>query len=264
MSSSSLLAGKRGVVFGFASVRSLAFSIADAWQQSGCEAITIGIQTERFRPALEKATVKWAKKPHVVVCDVLNDDNVKNAWDEISSYHGNDGIQMLAHSIAYASTAALKSPFIDTTRADFLAAHDASVYSLIALASGAVPLMNKGGKGGSIVSLSFIGGQRCVPSYKVMGAAKASLEAVNRQLAVELGPLKIRSNVLSPGPIDTLAARGIPGFTTLRDSTNARLPIGRGVDGGDVGSLAAFLASDAAKAITGQTINVDGGLSALA
>lgn len=242
----------------------MAFSIADAWQRSGSEAITIGIQTERFRPALEKATSKWAKQPHVVVCDVLNDASITSAWDEISAYHGKDGVQMLAHSIAFASTSSLKSAFIDTTRADFLAAHDASVFSLIALARGAVPLMNKGGKGGSIVSLSFIGGQRCVPSYKVMGAAKASLEAVNRQLAVELGPQRIRANVLSPGPIDTLAARGIPGFTTLRDATNARLPIGRSVDGADVGSLAAFLASDAASAITGQTINVDGGMSALA
>lgn len=259
-----LLLGKRGVVLGFASIRSLAFSIADSWQKNGCEAITIGIQTERFRPALEKATAKWKNQPHVVICDVSSDTSINSAWEEISTFHGSNGIQMLAHSIAYASTAALKSAFIDTTRADFLGAHDASVYSLIALTRGAVPLMNKGEKGGSIVSLSFIGGQRCVPNYKVMGAAKASLEAVNRQLAVELGPLKIRANVLSPGPIDTLAARGIPGFTTLRDTTNARLPIGRAVVGEDVGALAAFLASDAASAITGQTINVDGGLSALA
>jgi enoyl-[acyl-carrier protein] reductase I len=264
------LAGKRGAVFGFASPRSLACAIAEAWARAGCggERLTVGIQSERFRPALDKASRAWpGGPPRVVVCDVGDDASLAAAWAEIGDGCGAGGLQLLAHSIAHASAPAMRGAVLETSRADFAAAHDASAYSLIALARGAAPLMARGGAGGSIVSLSFLGAQRCVPEYKVMGAAKASLEAVSRALAVELGPaLGVRANVISAGPVDTLAARGIPRFRELKDATDARLPVarGRGVAGADVGALAAFLASDAAAAITGQVLYVDGGYSALA
>ena len=260
------LAGKRGAVFGFASSRSLAFAIADAWVRGGAEAVTVGIQTARFAPALERATRDWRLRPHVVECDLASDASLERAWAEIGAHHGAAGLQMLAHSAAFASPAALRGRFLDTARADFAAAHDASAYSLVALARGAAPLMARGGRGGSIVSLSFVGAARAVPAYKVMGAAKASLEACSRALAAELGPARVRVNVVSAGPIDTLAARGIPGFAQLKDAAAARAPLvlGRPLAAADVGALAAFLASDAAEAITGQTLYVDAGYSALA
>ncbi len=262
------LAGKRGAVFGFASSRSLAFAIADAWVRGGAEAVTVGVQTARFVPALEKASRHWPMRPHVVECDLASDASLARAWDEIGAHHGARGLQMLAHSAAYASPAALRGSLLETARADFAAAHDASAFSLLALARGAAPLMARGGRGGSVVALSFIGARRAVPAYKVMGPAKASLEACARGLAAELGAQRVRVNVVSAGPIDTLAARGIPGFTALRDAAAARAPLAlpgaRALAAADVGALAAFLASDAAEAITGQTLYVDAGYSALA
>ena len=174
------LAGKRGAVFGFASHRSLAFAVAEAWVRGGAASVSIGIQTARFAPALARATRDWALRPHVVECDLASDASVERAFAEIAAHHGAGGLQMLAHSAAHAPSAALRGAFVDTARADFAAAHDASAYSLVALARGALPLMALGGQGGSIVALSFLGAARAVPAYKVMGPAKASLEASAR------------------------------------------------------------------------------------
>lgn len=263
------LAGKRGAVFGFASHRSLAFAVAEAWVRGGAASVSIGIQTARFAPALARATRDWALRPHVVECDLASDASVERAFAEIAAHHGAGGLQMLAHSAAHAPSAALRGAFVDTARADFAAAHDASAYSLVALARGALPLMALGGQGGSIVALSFLGAARAVPAYKVMGPAKASLEASARALAAELGAQRVRVNVISPGPVDTLAARGIPGFLALRDAAAERAPLAlpggrRFLEAQDVGALAAFLASDGAAAITGQTLYVDAGASAMA
>jgi enoyl-[acyl-carrier protein] reductase I len=176
----------------------------------------------------------------------------------------------------------MQSPFLETTREDFRVAHDISAYSLIAISRAAKPLLMKGTasssqtpssggsayprtpSSGSIISLSYLGSQRVVPQYKVMGAAKASLEAVSRALAVDLGSSGIRVNTISAGPIETLAARGIRDFMDMKEWAAKSAPLKRGINLEDVGQTAAFLASDLASGITGQTIFVDCGVSALA
>lgn len=193
--------------------------------------------------------------------DVTSDAAIASTFDQIQADTGR--INMLLHSIAYASPAAMKLPLIETTRQDFAQAMDISAYSLVALARTALPLLAAGG-GGSILSLSYLGAERAVPTYKVMGPAKAALESLTRGLAVELGPRSIRVNSLSPGPMDTLAARGIAGFTELRAQAGGKAPLGRLATQSDVGAVATFLSSDAAAAITGQTWYVDGGLSIMA
>lgn len=254
------LSGRSCAVFGFASTRSLAWGIASSWRAAGAR-VSIGIASERFRGALDRATADWPHRPHVVVCDVTSDASVVAALDSVGAAH--DGrLHALAHSVASAPTAAMRAPLLETTRADFLAAHDVSAYSLIALTRAALPLLELAG-GGSVCSLSYVGAVRAAPSYRVMGAAKASLEATSRALAAELGPRGVRVNVISSGPVDTLAARGIAGFTDLRASVAARSPLARGVTPSDVGALATFLASDGASGITGQTLYVDGGFSAV-
>ncbi len=213
-----------------------------------------------------------------------SDASIDEAWEAIGQAHAGR-LHLLAHSVAYASQRSMKEPFVQTTREDFLQAHSLSAYSLVALARGALPLMEAAVAHGneraakdsstsppppsspppptaSIIALSYIGAQRAAGSYRVMGAAKASLEASARHLALELGPKRIRVNVLSPGPIDTLAARGIPGFTSMKESAAQRSPLGRGIVASDVGGAAAFLASDDASGVTGQTIYVDTGFSA--
>lgn len=260
MAASHRLTNKVGAVFGFASHRSLAWSIADAWNREGAT-VCFGLQNERFRPALEKLVQGWERKPQIVLCDVQDDTNIDNAFKEISEKNGGK-LDCLAHSIAFATQSAMKNPFLQCSRDDFRIAHEISAYSLIALTRGAHPLMKTAG-GGSVMALSYIGAQRVVPAYKVMGAAKASLESTARYLAAELGSDKIRVNNISAGPIDTLAARGIPGFTTMRDDAAAQSPLQGGVKGTDVGNLAAFLASDDSSAITAQTLYVDCGYSSM-
>jgi enoyl-[acyl-carrier protein] reductase I len=223
---------------------------------------------------------------------VSSDESVAEAFRAVGDAHGGR-LHLLAHSIAYATPRSMKEPFVQTTREDFLLAHSISAYSLVALARGALPLMEAAVGGGdavavaaaagapppapsqqpaspppppptaSIVALSYIGAQRAGGAYRVMGAAKASLEASARHLALELGPRRIRVNVLSPGPIDTLAARGIPGFTGMKEAARERSPLGRGIVAADVGGAATFLASDDAAGVTGQTLYVDTGFSAV-
>lgn len=206
-----MLAHKACAVFGFASRRSLAWGIAAAWARAGA-AVTVGIQSERFRGALERAAADWREPPHVVVCDVADDASVAAAIDAVGAARGGV-LHALAHSVAFAPAAAMRAPLLDTSRADFLLAHSVSAYSLVALARAAAPLLERGGGGASITALSYVGATRAVGAYRVMGAAKASLEATARALALELGPRGVRVNVISAGPVDTLAARGIAGFT---------------------------------------------------
>jgi enoyl-[acyl-carrier protein] reductase I len=223
-----------------------------SWHASGAT-LSIGISSDRFRPALEKATAGWAVRPHIVSCDVGSDASLAEAWQAIAAAHGGR-LHHLAHSIAYASPAAMKGAFLDITREDFRHAHDISAYSLVALARGALPLMEAagaagsaagsavggsaaaagggeageaarrgggGGGGGSILSLSYLGAARAADTYRVMGPAKASLEAASRQLALELGRRGVRVNVISAGPVDTLAARGIQGFSVSGERVGA-------------------------------------------
>ena len=263
--------GLSAAVFGFASTRSLAWGIASAWRAAGAS-VTVGIQSERFRGALLAATADWQLPPHIVVCDVGEDASIAAAFDAIGAHHGGV-LHALAHSVAFAPASAMRAPLLATSREDFLAAHSISAYSLLPLARGAAPLMARGpgpsgsgsgsGGGGSILALSYLGSQRAAPNYRVMGAAKASLEACARGLAAELGPQGIRVNVLSVGPVPTLAARGIADFHALSEHAAARAPLGRGVALPEVGSAAVFLGGPASCGITGQTIYVDAGFSAV-
>ncbi len=163
---------------------------------------------------------------------------------------------MLVHSIGFAPAAALQNPFSETTREDFRIAHDVSVYSLIALARGAAPLMIDGG---SIITLTYYGAEKVVPRYNIMGVAKASLEATVRYLAADLGRKNIRVNAISAGPIKTLAARGIGGLSDMLKAHAERAPLGRNVDQAEVGGASVYLASDLSGAVTGEVHYVDAG-----
>ena len=258
------LAGRCCAVFGFANHRSLAWGAARAYQAAGA-AVVVGLAHERFRPALERLTAAWPVPPTVVVADVTDDAALDAAFGAIAAAHGGR-LHALLHAVAHAPASALRAPLLECSRADFAATLDVSAFSLLALARRAAPLLEAAG-GGSVAALSFAGAARAAPGYGVMGPAKAALEALVRALAVELGPRGVAVNAISPGPVDTLAARGLPGFTALRDRVRAATPVG-GAGGGrpitldDVGALAAFLATDAGRAVSGQTLLVDAGFSA--
>jgi len=215
-----MLANQACAVFGFASTRSLAWGIASAWAAAGAD-VTVGIQSERFRGALERAGAAWARPPHVVVADAADDASVAAAVAAAGARAPGGRLAALAHSIAWAPAAALRAPLLETSRADFAAAHDVSAYSLVAFARAGAPLL---AGGGVLLALSYVGAARAARTYRVMGPAKASLEATARALALELGPRGVRVNVISAGPVDTLAARGIESFGVR----GARARVGRG------------------------------------
>jgi len=203
------LKGLTGAVFGFANPKSIAWGIAEAWNSAGAS-VCIGIQSGRFAKGVAAATASWASPPLVFECDVTDDASVAAAFAAISQ-HTSGRLNFLAHSLAFAPAPAMQGSLLSTTRGDFATAHAISAYSLLSLTRGALPLMQASG-GGSVVALSYIGSQRAARNYCVMGPAKASLEACARGLAAELGTQGIRVNVISPGPINTLAARGISNF----------------------------------------------------
>jgi enoyl-[acyl-carrier protein] reductase I len=177
-----MLQGKVAAVFGFASVKSIAWGCCQSFQKNGCHVI-IGIQNARFRPALERVTADWPVPPTVVECDVTNDADVERTFGSIAAVHNK--LHVLVHSIAYASPTAMRGALLDCPRVDFITAHDVSAYSLIALSRASAPLLRASGSG-SVIAMSYLGAERLVPQYKVMGAAKASLESVARQLAFEM------------------------------------------------------------------------------
>ena len=187
-------------------------------------------------------------------CDVTKDDQIAGVFNEVGAKFGR--LNLLLHSVAFAPKDALEGEFVNTSREAFRVAHDVSAYSLVALARAAAPLMTDGG---SIVAMSYYGAEKVVPHYNVMGVAKAALEASTRYLAYDLGPKKIRVNCISAGPVNTLAARGIGGFTEMLKQYEARSPLKRNVLPEELGATGTFLASDGAAAITGQVIYVDSG-----
>jgi enoyl-[acyl-carrier protein] reductase I len=190
----------------------------------------------------------------ILPCDVTKDDEMTRVFAEVKQKFGR--LHLMLHSVAFAPKDALEGEFINTSREAFRVAHDVSAYSLVALARGAAPLMTDGG---SIVAMSYYGAEKVVPHYNVMGVAKAALEASTRYLAYDLGPKKIRVNCISAGPVNTLAARGISGFTEMLKHYEAHAPLKRNVLPEELGATGAFLASDGAAAITGQVIYVDSG-----
>ena len=249
----SLLAGQLGIVFGVANKRSIAWAIAQAWHRAGAK-LAFTYQGERLKENVEELAGTFGKDTLLLECDVSRDDHIARVFDEVGKKFGS--LQLLLHSVAFAPKEALEREFVNTRREAFRIAHDVSAYSLVALARGAAPLMTAGG---SIIAMTYYGSEKVVPHYNVMGVAKAALEASARYLAYDLGPRKIRVNCISAGPVNTLAARGIAGFTEMLKHYEARAPLKRNVLPEELGATGVFLASDGAAAITGQVIYVDCG-----
>jgi len=246
------LEGRTAVVFGVANKRSIAWSIAQGLHNAGAK-LAVTYQNERME--LEaKDLILSLPGAEAFQCDVSNDAEIDRLFAQLKERYGK--LHVLVHSVAYAPPEELKGDFVNTTREGFRVAHDVSVYSLIAVAHGAAPLMEDGG---SIITMTYYGAEKVVPHYNVMGVAKASLEASARYLAYDLGPKTIRVNCISAGPVQTLAARGISGFTSMLKHYQERAPLKRSCEPTELGTTGVFLASDGAAAITGQVIYVDGG-----
>lgn len=248
-----VLSEKIGVVFGVANKRSIAWAIAKAWAAAGARLI-FNYQGERLKENVEELIGEFGEDVPLFPCDVSSDEQITEFFHELRSQ--TDRLDLLLHSVAFAPKEALEGEFVSTTREAFRTAHDISAYSLVALAREAAPLMTNGG---SILAMTYYGAEKVVPHYNVMGVAKASLEASTRYLAYDLGPKKIRVNCISAGPVNTLAARGISGFTAMLKHYQERAPLRRSCDPAELGATGVFLASDGAAAITGQVIYVDGG-----
>lgn len=250
----SSIEGRIAVVFGVANKRSIAWSIAQALHQAGAK-LVITYQNERL--ALEaKDLITSLPGAEAFQCDVSRDVEIDQLFATLKDRYGK--LHILVHSVAYAPAEELKGEFLATTREGFRVAHDVSVYSLIALARAAAPLMEDGG---SIMTMTYHGSTKVVPRYNVMGVAKAALECSVRYLAYDLGKRNIRVNAISAGPIKTLAARGISDFGDMLKAHAERAPLKRNVDVREVGETGLFLASDASSGITGETIYVDCGYS---
>lgn len=248
-----LLEGKLGIVFGVANKRSIAWAIAQAWAREGAK-LAFTYQGERLKDNVEELAGTFGADTLILPCDVTRDADIEAVFATVKEKFGR--LDLLLHSVAFAPREALEGDFLNTSREAFRVAHDVSAYSLIALARAAEPMMTNGG---SIVAMSYYGAEKVIPHYNVMGVAKASLEASTRYLAYSLGPKKVRVNCISAGPMNTLAARGIAGFSDMLKHYEAHAPLKRNVLPDELGHTGAFLASDGAAAITGQVIYVDAG-----
>ena len=253
------LAGKTGIIFGVANRRSIAWAIAQAWHQAGARLI-FNYQGARLKENVEELATTFGADTPIFPCDVSSDEEIEGFFKEVQKH--TDQVDLLLHSVAYAPRESLTGEFVQTTRSAFATAHDISAYSLVGLSRAVLPFMEK--KGGSIVAMSYLGAARVVPHYNVMGVAKAALEASVRYLAADLGARKIRVNAISAGPMNTLAARGVAGLTDMLKHYEARAPLHRNVELGELGATGLFLATDGAAAITGQTLYVDSGYSIVA
>ncbi len=249
----SSLAGKTGIVFGVANKRSIAWAIAQAWHAAGAK-LAFTYQGDRLKEKVEALASTLGDDCPVLECDVTNDEQIDQVFAQVGKHFGK--LDLLLHSVAFAPKEALEGDFVSTSREAFRLSHDISAYSLVALTRAAVPLMTDGG---SIVSMTYYGAAKVVPHYNVMGVAKASLEASTRYLAYDLGPKKIRVNCISAGAVNTLAARGISGFTSMMKHYEEHAPLKRNVELEELGQTGVFLASDGGAAITGQVIYVDCG-----
>ena len=251
------LSGTNGLIVGVANKRSIAWAIAKAADVAGAK-LTLSYANERFANKTRALAETLTQPPQLVSCDVTQDVEIERMYKAIDEEHG--GLNFLVHSVAFASRESLSQPFVQTTRADFLQSLDVSAYSLVALARCAKPLMEKRG-GGSIVTLTYMGSERVFPHYNVMGVSKAALEASVRYLANDLGATNIRTNAISAGPIKTLAASGIGGFTTILQHYRDRAPLGRTVDSSEVADAALFLLGPSSRGVTGEVLMVDAGYS---
>jgi len=249
-----LLQDKIALIYGTANHRSFAWHIAQAFAREGARLI-LTFQNER----LEKNVRELAETlpgTMILPCDVTEEAQVQAVYDRIGAEYG--GLDAVVHAVAFARKEDLDGDFVQTSREGFQLAHDVSAYSLVAVTRPAVPLFEKRG-GGTVLTLTYLGAERAVPNYNVMGVAKAALEASVRYLAMDLGPKNIRVNAISAGPVSTLAARGISGFTDILSVVRDRSPLRRNIDQDEVADTAVFLASQWARGITGETLHVDAG-----
>jgi len=248
-----LLHGRQGLVLGVANKRSIAWAIAQSAAREGAR-LAFTFQGE----AVEKNVRELAgtlRRSMVFPCDVTDDGQVALLFDGLGREFGR--LDFLVHCIAFANRKELEGEFSQTSRDGFRVAHDVSAYSLVGLVRGAQPLFPP--EGASVLAMTYLGSTRAIPRYNIMGVAKASLEACIRYLASDLGPKNVRVNGISAGPISTLAARGIPGFTDILHHYRQRAPLRRNIDASEVGDAAAFLLSSYARGVTGEILFVDAG-----
>jgi len=253
-----LLDGKTGIIFGVANKRSIAWAIAQALSQEGMR-LAFTYQGERLKENVEELT-STLTGALLLPCDVTIDAEIDMVFQEVDAKFGR--LDSLVHSVAFAPREDLEGDFVKTSREGFKLAHDISAYSLVALTRAALPLFEKSG-GGSVLAMSYYGAEKAVEGYNLMGVAKASLEASIRYLAANLGPKNVRVNAISAGPVNTLAARGIKGFTGMLKHHAERAPLRRNVELEEIGSAALFLLSQMSSAITGEIMYVDGGYNVI-
>ena len=248
------LSGKHGLVVGVANKRSISWAIAQAAATAGAR-LALTYQGERLEENVRELAAKL-EQPLVVPCDVASDQQIADLAASLDREFG--GLDFFVHGAAFAPQAELSNPFVQTSREGFRIALDISAYSLIALTRALVPLLERRG-GGSILTLTYLGSQRVFTNYNVMGVAKAALESCVRYLASDLGHRNIRVNAISAGPIKTLAAAGISGFSNILQIYRDRAPLRRNVELGEVADTAVFLLGPKSRAITGEIVMVDGG-----
>lgn len=252
------LTGKRALIVGLLSNRSIAYGIAEAMHREGAK-LAFTYQNEKFKDRVQEMAIKWDSNI-TLPCDVVDDDQIKRVFDDLSQHW--DQFDILVHSIAYAPADQLEGDYLEhLTREGFKIAHDISSYSFAALGKAARRMMKEQG---SMVTMTYLGAERTAPNYNVMGVAKASLEANVRYMARSLGPRGIRVNAISAGPIKTLAASGIKDFRKILSYNEKVSPLHRNITLDDVGNAAAFLCSDLARGITGEILHVDSGYHSVA
>jgi enoyl-[acyl-carrier protein] reductase I len=251
------LTGKHGLIVGVANKRSIAWAIAEATGRAGAR-LAVTYQGERLEENVRELSAAL-DAPLILPCDVTDDAQIANVFSRIGEEFG--GLDFVVHGAAFAPREELAAPFVQTSRAGFTLSLDVSAYSLIALARGALPLMESRG-GGSILTLTYLGSERVFQNYNVMGVAKAALEASVRYLAADLGPKNIRVNAISAGPIKTLAASGISGFSSILQVYRDRAPLRRTVETAEVADAALFLLGPAGRGVTAEVLMVDAGYHA--
>ena len=254
-----MFSGKRALVLGVANKRSIAWAIARRLADGGAQ-VAFTFQGERIEKSVRELA-ESVSSPLVTELDVRDDAATARVFGEVAEVFGGE-LDILVHSVAFAAAEDLEGRFTDTPRDRFWMAIDISAYSLVASARAAEPLMEKSG-GGSIVTMTYLGGERAVPHYNVMGVAKATLDSSVKYLAWDLGQKNIRVNAISAGPVRTLAARSIAGFPTMESIVEERSPLHRPIDSDDVGAAAAYLLSDEADNVTATTLYVDSGFHAM-
>ncbi len=244
-----LLEGKTALILGVANKWSLAYAIASAYRREGAK-VVLTYQGERLKQTVEELGQELGAAK-VFQCDVTQAAELERLATELSG-----GLDTVMHAIAFANRDDLSRPFVETSRDGYLLAQEVSSYSLLAVARATAPLMPQGG---SLLTLTYLGSQRVVPNYNVMGVAKAALEATVRYLASDLGPKNIRVNAISAGPVKTASARAIKDFSSILDVVAQHAPLRRNTDPAEVADTAVFLASNLGRGVTGNTIFVDAG-----